>query len=159
MSAFLVSEAHIDVLIDAAKQFAGRGSDRLRWYWGNQWRELVPGENETAVGRMLLAENARSVGHRYREAQSPAALTYTYRRSGRLDYTIAEANKTVACYNYQTCEPDDYEKTEAFAFVQALKDALLRSVGMPDATPWGWEEADLNRSAQVSLLDMMRGQA
>lgn len=155
MSAFMVSDAHIDVLIDCAKQFARASRHELRWHFGNPstWNALRDGENETEVGRMLLGENARSVAHRYREAQDPAALTYVYHATGRAQYSPGEALKTLGCFSYQACECDDWAQTEAHAFCEALKDMILHvAVPYPDGTPWGWDEEHLNRSAQVRLV-------
>jgi hypothetical protein len=89
MSAYIVDDAHVDALIDIAKQYAGHG--QLCWHFGNpgQSRSLRD-QTETEIGRMLLGENARAVGYRYREVQDPAALTYVYRSTKR-EYTPSQS--------------------------------------------------------------------
>ena len=85
MSAFEVSDTHIDVLISAALQRGSYG-DPLGWYHGEipntEPGEMLPGhvdyisslkrtrrevtrENAETWGATLLAENRRSVNHRY----------------------------------------------------------------------------------------------
>jgi len=124
VSAYMVDDAHIDALIDIAKQYEreyrGIGRGQLYWHFGNpgQSRSLRD-QAETKIGRMLLAENARSVGHRYREVQDPAALTYIYRPTKRV-YTPSQALMAVRGYEYQACETPDWDCSEAYAFCRSL---------------------------------------
>lgn len=99
MSAFVVSEEHIDALLRAGLK-AGRPGSALRWMrpeppqesdyergqvWGEtavenakaRQRELTEATcNE--VGRMLLMENVRSVNHRYNEESGEEYLTAVF---------------------------------------------------------------------------------
>jgi hypothetical protein len=124
MSAYIVDDAHIDALIDIAEQYEreyrGIGRGQLYWYFGNpdQSRSLRD-QTKTEIGRMLQAENARSVGYRYREGQDPAALTYVYRPTKR-EYTPSQALMAIRGFEYQACETPDWDRTEAHAFCRAL---------------------------------------
>lgn len=150
MSAFIVDHAHIDVMIDVAKQFAGAPYCRLRWVHANPMRMTRIDEvDETILGRMLLSENARSVADRYREGQHPVALTYRYRRTHRI-FTPAEALKAVDCYRYQSCEHDDWKESEACAFSEALYRQIVRlAIPQCDDDPWAWTDAQLGRASSI----------
>jgi hypothetical protein len=120
----MVDDAHIDALIGIAKRYAreyrGMGRGQLYWHFGNpgQSRSLRD-QTETGIGHMLLAENARPVGCRYREVQDPAALTYVYRPTKR-QYTPSQALMAIRGYEYQACEAPDWDRSEADAFCRAL---------------------------------------
>lgn len=124
MSAYIVDEAHVDALIDIAKQYEcehrGLGHSQFYWHFGNpcQSRSLRDA-TETEISRMLLAENARSVGYRYREVQDPAALTYVYRPTKR-SYTQSQALMAIRGYEYQACATPDWDRSEARAFCLSL---------------------------------------
>jgi hypothetical protein len=76
-------------------------------------------KTQIEIGRMLLAENARSVGYRYREVQDPAALTYVYRPTNR-EYTPSQALTAIRGFEYQACEAPEWDQSEAHAFCRAL---------------------------------------
>jgi len=96
MSAFIVSDKHIDALVRAALAYP---NERLRWFessereesdyqrgqpWGQtavanaqtRVREITP-ENASHVGRILLLENMRSVAHRYDETLALPEYDYS----------------------------------------------------------------------------------
>lgn len=116
----MVDDTYIDALIDIAKQYEreyrGLGRGPFFWHFGNpgQSRSLCD-QTKNVIGRMLLAENARSVGYRYREVQNPAALTYLYRATKR-EYTPSQALMAIRGYEYQACETADWDRSEAYSF-------------------------------------------
>jgi hypothetical protein len=156
MSAFVVGHDHIDLLIDAALHADPR--DRFTWYHGDRRRVLVadrlpaPGSDTgyeveaTAAGRMLLRENDRSVAWRYREPRDPeAAEAYRFRPVVQFRNSIpieavaggvAQVFKAIDCFEYQACETDDWEQSEAFAFCRALRQAMCRKVDGYEAAQW-----------------------
>lgn len=155
----MVEDAHVDALIDIAKQYErehrGIGRSQLYWHFGNPGQSRpFQDQTETNIGRMLLAENARSVGYRYREVQDPAALTYVYRPTKRA-YAPSQALMAIRGYEYQACETSDWDRTEAYAFCRALFHRVV-DVAIPqresDSSFWtvtdrflGREEAALAR--------------
>jgi hypothetical protein len=159
MSAYVVDDAHIDALIDIAEQYEreyrGIGRGQLYWHFGNpgQSRSLRD-QTKTEIGRMLLAENARSVGYRYREGQDPAALTYVYRPTKR-EYTPSQALMAIRGFDYQACETPDWDRSEAHAFCHALFRRVV-DVAIPQKESDGpyWTVADtfLGRHEPVALL-------
>ncbi|MBA3875555.1 MAG: hypothetical protein C0498_01240 [Anaerolinea sp.] len=92
MSAFIVGRAHIDVLVDLAVN--GPKGFHPNWsvYYvvadatsSAGYRSIHTREDPDAIGRMLLAENIRSVRYRYTDGPTDdlpgfEAATYRYRR-------------------------------------------------------------------------------
>jgi len=159
MSAYMVDDAHIDVLVDIAKQhereYRGIGERQLYWHFGNPGqRRSLSDQTETLIGRMLLAENARSVGYRYREVQDPAALTYVYRPTRR-EYAPSQALMAIRGYEYQSCETPDWDRCEASAFCRALFRRLV-DVAIPqkdsDGPFWTVTDRFLGREEPAILL-------
>lgn len=166
MSAFVVGDATIDVMLDCLIAAVSQRPYFSRLYWRDaagqpkffDRHDAEDIEKLTALGNMLLAENARSVGFRYSEGQNPCALLYRYRPAprevwlhpaGRTPSSVITANaalKNIACYEYQTCECDDWEDTEAYRFCAALKERIAETAlpGRND-DPWGFTDRDLGR--------------
>jgi hypothetical protein len=151
MSAFVVDDAHIDVLLDLATQFgATTRTHCLRWlvmtpeiHFNRLDRQPL-----TDVGRMLLAENAASVGERYDELQQPVALTYLYRPTRR-QFTPNQALKALDCYEYQACEHAAWEASESASFCRALRAAIVsNAIPQSKHDPWEWTDSDLGRAEQ-----------
>lgn len=106
MSAWVVSKAHIDALVNAAAQFG-----------------VITNSREAhAAGRLLWAENVRSVNHRYYEDSEPPEYTI---ETTEAVFHAAAVVRVLDCYEYQSCECPDWEKTAAFAWCLHLRDAAL----------------------------------
>jgi len=140
MSAFVVSEAHIDYLIEAGLTLPGHYGP-LRWFapgagtYQQRVRELRP-DNASEVGLMLWAENHRSVSYRYDEVQATPAYRFVHRyRPLRIDPVVVL--KAVNCLDYQSCETPDWKQTEAYAFLESLKETAIRRLPGYDGGP-GW---------------------
>ena len=132
MSAFMVDNDLIDLLVSAA-------GGKLSWYHNDVWHYAT---DPTEVGRMLLAENRRSIDYRYSEHEP--VPDYTFRRVTGIGEAISDAQvaQAIFCFDYQACETPDWETSEAYAFCQALKDQLLRELpGYRDAL-WDWSRAE-----------------
>lgn len=150
MSAWVVSKHHINLLVSAAIERA----IEIRLSHGC---EPVPasGDAAEAIGLMLFTENVRSVVYRYRISGTPEEAGYLQELAeyrfrfypGIRRSAIAQA---VSCYDYQSCECDDYRDTPAAFFAQQLKHAVGKPIGC-DAEPWGFdsEEAVVAATAGV----------
>ena len=152
MSAFEVSAVHIDALVSAALRGTRHG--HLTWYHGEIPHtapgEMLPGgddyltalastrrevirDNAETWGAALLAENRRSVNHRYDESEWEAAYSFTEIR-GDLDPVAILA--AIDCYEYQSCEHPEWQSSEAHAFCAALRNLMIHKLpGYADA-PW-----------------------
>ena len=140
MSAFVVSTAHIDTIVSAAidlELFAARTDHGTL--------ERVCPETASAFGKMLLAENVRSVVHRYHLTHSAEACDYaelveTYAFKYRSCVQAGTAAKALDCFDYQSCETDDYEKSLAYAFTCRMAKALNKHLAGYEAAPWGIDD-------------------
>lgn len=150
MSAYICDKQHIIYLLAAAMSYRlNRESSAMRWYWSdtNERNELRSGDFEKAadVGNMLWRENITSVSTRYRGGSSanlpgPVGEDFvitTKDLSNVANIDPVQVLKSVHCYEYQTCEHDDWKKSEAFAFCDALKSRACRSLVGYDEAAWG----------------------
>jgi hypothetical protein len=134
MSAFVVDNAHIDALVTYA------GDHHVSYYLNH--RTVIDAGNASEIGQKLLDENVRSVNYRYRETDK--AERYEFKRWTRPLQAITVI-KAIECLDYQSCETDDWRQTEAFAILQAIKDAAIENLpgykAAYDAAPWGMQES------------------
>lgn len=174
MSAFEVSDDHIDAMLTAGIELA-RGAysyGPLRWMtsaeipadayqegepwgpaavaWQRENRRELTRETADAVGAMLRAENRRSVDYRYAESELEPIYTFHALRWGNVDHVrrLVIVLKAIDCYEYQACEHPEWAVSEAHAFCAALRQlCIARLPGMTDAP--GWEIHDRNVFATV----------
>lgn len=155
MSAWIVSREHIDVMIATGLQYGRSGwQGNLSWRVAegeNEYRELTR-ESADEVGRMLWRENVRSIEYRYPDTVDnrdyPGPISFEREQADEYTYTppriaglsAGEAFKLVACYDYQSCETDDWLETEAYRFCRALEAAIAASLY---EGPWGWDASDI----------------
>jgi hypothetical protein len=146
MSAWIVEEGHIDVLINAAGEYG-----------------LLDGKDPRELGQMLWRENHRSVNARYGErSRTPR---YQLKTTEAPLHPIAVL-KAIACYDYQSCEHAGWNNSAARKLTGALDsaiaarhpalfeqvpDAMFRGTRMTDAyhqspvydrAPWGFTRLD-----------------
>ena len=154
MSAFIVNDDHISLLVTAAID----GRD-LEASWLNQ----LPGapdkpDDPDSVGQALLRENARSVMHRYRGDDLGGVESMVAYRFRRIYYglvTPVVVLKSCDCYDYQACEMPDYEGRWASKWVQNLRKSIIHKLPGYDAAPWGFEAPE-NMPQVVSITDLAR---
>ena len=136
MSAFMVSDAHIDALVT----FAVRHQVSYRV---NGSRIDVTKNNAEEIGQMLVDENYRSLNARYSErTEEYFGKAPTYRLKITRALAVPELEPVVIlkqcdCYAYQACETDDWEKTTAFEIIKSIKGAAVSALPGYDAAPWG----------------------
>lgn len=118
MSAFIVSHDHIDALVTYA---VTKGLTR---------------RTPTEAGQVLLAENAKSVAHRYNEGVSNEPTLYRHRTFTKPLPAIAIL-KAVDCLAYQSCEHDGWESSDAKALLDTIRDTAIRAV--PGYAEAQWE--------------------
>jgi hypothetical protein len=160
MSAFVVSTVHIDAMLTAGLRLHLPYGDRpLRWWWPEidapsdrgSWtsaeaqrqasereRTLTP-DSAGRVGAMLLAENRRSMDHRYNEEELEEP--YLFRELPRVPDPIVVL-KAIDGYRYQSCEHPIWAGSEAAAFCAALQERAIQCLPSYAEAPWGIEHAD-----------------
>lgn len=146
MSAFIVSPAHIDALIQAGIRAGhpARGGYTLTWEHDHEpgteegartrtnTRHQLTRETGNRIGAMLWNENKRSVDHRYDRATDREVYRFA---ESRVTAPVAIL-KALSCYEYQTCEHPEWETSEARAFCTALRDAVITMLPGYDTADW-----------------------
>ncbi len=135
MSAFVVDQEHIDELVSAAIDLEIRtrlATDRTC--------QQVNHENANDFGRMLWAENVRSVVHRYRLSGTAEAAEYesaveAYCFTWR-PVSPGRAAKRLTCFEYQACECEDWEESLAYDFGSRMARALITKLPGYAQAPW-----------------------
>jgi hypothetical protein len=153
MSAYMVSPTHIDALLTAGLTWVRYGP--LRWLdtaeeppadayeageawgpgmirWFNAHRQELTRETAGRVGAMLLAENRRSVDHRYAEEEWEEPYVFNPLR-GKPDPLVVLC--ALRCLEYQSSEHPEWPKSEASKFCEALKAAAIREATI-DVDVW-----------------------
>jgi hypothetical protein len=139
MSAYIVDDEHIHVLIWAASKPIAPPNWQMRWPYDNPTRvnQIEPdGSNRDEIGHMLLAENAASVNHLYRENTDVTGCPYQYRRPQHTSWNTAELLNALHAYTYQSCEHNGWETSQAKAFCDALRDRLISTLPGYNDGPW-----------------------
>lgn len=157
MSAYVVDRQHIDALVALAVR--NSGYDTLRWFTvsDQELRTLDmtalravtrEARHDTAdeIGRMLWAENVKSIHYRYPDTidgenlpgpidfTEADVLTYVWPFSTRVPSAVAGL-KAIAGYEYQACEHPEWLTSEARNFCEALRHRLITNLP-------GYEDAD-----------------
>ncbi len=134
MSAFILSQRHIDAIVTAGmavKAFSPKHGQMTR-------------ENANDIGIMLLEENYNSVNHRYERDDTRAAYAYRFYppfsvgtlRGPDACQAIAAALKALDCYEYQSCEHAAWEQSTANRLCQTIRSLLTAALPGYDQAPW-----------------------
>ena len=141
MSAFMCSPAHFDALADYASR------NRVDVDVSHDAKYL----DTKKVGAILRDENARSVEARYADCKSSNAMgtknVYTFRPVDK-HLTDAGALAALQCYEYQSCESDDWTETLAFAVCQAIQANAIRQITKDEK--WALAEDDVRVNVVLS---------
>lgn len=143
MSIWLVSNTHVDAMLTAALVLIPRTRQPIRWdreHDSNRWDAELTRANVNQVGAMLLAENQRSVNHRYGENEIEPVYTYN-QLPGRPDPVTVL--KTISCYEYQSDGSPSWHTSEARRFCQILREMVIFQLPGYDAAPWGINQRDV----------------
>ena len=128
MSAYVVSDAHINALV------AWAVAKQVSYYWNGRRRDIQG--DEQRIASVLYAENVRSVNARYRENETANGFRYVRKATDTKREPVAII-KACHCYSYQACETDDWQQSEAFAVVESINDMAQRNLPGYDAAEWG----------------------
>jgi hypothetical protein len=132
MSAFFVSKKHIDTIVRAA--LIREVAMYLTWKGTSGYQKHGAGRSymehncADSVGRMLWQANLDSVKARYPDEDYAGEEqdVETYRHPAFFPAPEpVQALKAVNCLQYQSCEVDDWEETEAYRFLQNLAACLV----------------------------------
>jgi hypothetical protein len=151
MSAWLVENGHIDVLVNALAA-----------------HDLLDGRAPGDLGQLLWTENNRSINYRYSERKrNPRYVLHTT----EAPLHPVAVLKAIGCYEYQSCERPDWDRSRAYKLVTRLRTAILEAhpelakevpsrwyedrteaayLTHPvyDSAPWGFD--DVEQAAEVN---------
>ena len=139
MSAWIVNKAHIDVLV---------------WALGERGLDASTSGDHSRLGRMLWAENMASIHGRYPDTEESHSdypgpngfgphqvEAYAYATPRTTDWKPSELVSLVNCYQYQTCEHDGWESSDAHALMHDLEQTLRQEAELSaddsGTGPWG----------------------
>lgn len=147
MSAYIVEDDTIDLLASAMQYWSGLRDGQYRQEEADHAVQyLRPAiRSWEGVARAMLDANVESVTARYTQIDDEewnAAEVYTFRPVNVAAWPpallLATVAHSLACWEYQACEGDDYEARPGWRYVQVLKTLLMQQVPGCSATPWGW---------------------
>jgi len=166
MSAYIVDKVHIDLMVSAAMD-TNKGQSSYAFSYYNPFgidnarrRHEVNLDTADQIGRMLLTENIRSVAFRYNDTDIdnlPGPIDATRPEDYVwVDHHIkldpAEVAHLIGCYEYQTCEHDEWHTSDAQAFCHTLREEVLGNLPGRADSPWGWSQSDID-ARTISLLN------
>lgn len=146
MSAYIVDRDHIAYLVAVAASYnRGHGGPFSWWCEAIESRRQFEGRGGD-VGQILWDECIKSVSARYPNDETatlpgPRDDPYTFTGSDvptqHGPINPVDVFGAIRCYTYQSCAHDDWEKSEAHGFCEALKDATIRRLPGSDSAAWG----------------------
>lgn len=131
MSAFIVNNYHIDVLVNYAV------FNRL--YYCHNDKVVHCEKNPDVIGQVLLAENYRSVNHRYEE--NDTAPSYKFRVLSK-SFSAIQIIKACNCLEYQSCEHDEWKDSEAYKIVNSIREHAIINLKEYEDAQWEIPEPD-----------------
>lgn len=146
MSAYIVSKKHITMMVETAM-------DGTKECAGPNWKlfalRLPPGVYDAnSLGQCLIEENLKSIHARYPDTvtdptNTPGPIKQYWHKPYKHPNVVLEkltavvALKAIACYEYQSCEHDEWNTSEVKEFCDRLRHKLINALPGYDAAPWG----------------------
>ena len=146
MSAFIVSDNHINVIVS---YFIGDSLEDGLWCETLGQYHYLTQDNAGYVAGVLMAENVRSVNNRYDEQQS-SRFKFIYLPRTKELWSVGEIAKAIDCLEYQSCESADYYQTPAYGLLCAMRKHLLKQVAESEGVDL-WEITELKTEVAGAL--------
>lgn len=156
MSAYIVNKEHILYLVQSAISLTRtprRHLNAFRWYFGNPTRsgEIPHGDYEKAAeaANMLWQENIKSVSCRYPGESSgtlpgPRNGSFVVEASDFSAFfefpNLIQVLKACDAFEYQSCEHDEWQDSEACAFINSLRKQAWTALPGYEEAAWGAPE-------------------
>jgi hypothetical protein len=141
-------------MIYTALHMGARLNGVLSWYHNGE-RRILNNDNADIVGQMLQDENVRSVSTRYEDDKltnlpgTGADWVIPYHFNWIDGLSAVRALKLIDCYDYQSCESEDWKQTEAYAFCDALRQRLIGCLDGYDSADWEYVDREVQRRVKV----------
>jgi hypothetical protein len=139
MSAHILSEKHINLLVNAAF-FTGHNCGKFSIYYEGKTHQFNQNHNELnceKLGQILVDQNYRSVNERYNETNKSPRFVFKFNPLPMVALkNIVQIFKACDCYDYQACETDDYYDTKARSIIDEIRDHLISQLPGYDEAEW-----------------------
>jgi len=132
MSAFIVSDAHINLLVSWAEM------KDVTAYYGNPRAAYSFAKEAGRLAGILHTANVESVNHRY-DACAPSD-DYQYQFSYKITPAIVIL-KGLDCLEYQCNGLPDWESTLAYTLIQKMRSSAIHYLAGYEEAPWRLEAA------------------
>lgn len=136
MSAFLCGQEHINALVNWANRRSPYGGMSLV-----QRLEVTPQE----LGELLYNENVRSLQARYGNDHD----SYKYKFRQAYNVTPVQILKACSCYDYQACESEDYETTNAAKVIDQIRQSAIAALPGYDDAQWEITKSRLPKKVTI----------
>lgn len=136
MSAFLVSDKHIDEMLKFASAHRPASFGHPRVYHDNTIvMTLCMPDSLDEAGQELVNQNYKSLTARYKDDDAPHSYKYQQRPFSDVMSPV-EVIKLCDCYNYQACETLDYYDTLAYSISKTIREAAIDALPGYDDASW-----------------------
>jgi hypothetical protein len=141
MSAYILQDDTIDLLVTAG--LYGVGIDGgLRVYHEGEILTYNRYEHADQLGTILKTANYDSVNYRYKESTEMEGYRYNGNEItqylGGVVIPWGQVLKSARCYEYQSCETPEWEKSLANAIVEAITRKVCGFIAEQDNAEWEW---------------------
>ena len=162
MSAYLVEDEHVKQLTAYLCRGDRYSLEQLSQYHGcgfshDYSKDFIQAEVlATHFANILMCENYRSLRARYDDAEIPHRVKVTLGEVMRATQIPAvNVLHSIACFEYQACESDDWDQTDAYKICEQIRCAAIRSLPGYDDAPWGAPFEFKQPAAEVITLSSM----
>ena len=145
MSAFVPDRNEIWYLVKAAETYRPRLG--FSYYWNGKRHEIADIKDALRIAQMLWDEALHAVCIRYPDGEIPGPIDedFIIREEDHGQYTWyhidpVQVLKSCAYYEYQACEDPEYHKSEARAFIEALRHRAIQALPGYEEAIWGAPE-------------------
>lgn len=140
MSAFVCSDRHINALARAARE------SKTAIYTNGKWWEIKSLEDQETIGKILTAENWKSVNARYNKKNNPMGFNII---PDQRIYKPVEILKACNCYVYQACETDTWKNTLACKIITGIKESMIKKIEGYETADWEIQDSDPNPTPPI----------
>lgn len=140
MSAYIVSHYHINALTSYAVR------QEVSFYWKNK-RYVFNRDSANDLAGQLYSENVRSVNSRYNERTRRVGFKFERVLTDHLNHD--DIIKACDCLRYQSSETRNYERTLAYAALQAIREEAIDQL-VDDCHTWELNQPQPNNLVKAA---------
>ncbi len=131
MSAFILSNKHINVLVNAVINIANQNDGHIQILNDDKIKLFTLDE----AGQALIDQNYRSYNTRYNIDNLEQTPIYKFYYEAKA-YKGVQILKACSCYDYQSCETNDYYETDAHKIIDDIRHLTISNLPGYDDAEW-----------------------